>query len=109
MKMTDEQHERLLFGGKRRELPKWARRLLVLNRKAVMETVPIVYVVGVVFIAVFGAQAIAGEWSLYIDVTKYPFWLGYLMFYGAMVLMLMFVVEWVRQVATTARIRRRAR
>jgi hypothetical protein len=71
-----------------------------------MWIVPYVYVVGIAFMAVFGAQIIAGEWSVDIDVSKYAYWLGYLMLYGAGVAGCMFGLELVRQAFVTHRIRR---
>jgi len=78
-----------------------------MNRKAVMSIVPYIYVVGLVFMAVFGAQIIAGEWSIHIDVSKYAYWLGYLLFYGAGVAGVMFGVELVRQAFVTRRVKSR--
>ena len=92
-----------------RQLPRWVRRVLVINRKVVMTSIPSIYVLGILFVAVFGAQAVAGEWSVYIDVTKYPFWLGYFMLYGSIVLMMMFMVEMVRQALTWSKLKGRKR
>lgn len=98
-----------LRNRKARELPRWVRRVLVMNRRVVMTSVPMMYILAVLCLSVWGAQMVTGSGSVNIDITRYPYWLGYFLLYGSIVLLLMFTIEAVRQSFVWSRIKGRKR
>ena len=60
------------------------RYILLMNRKLLKLIQPSLFVVGCAFMCIFGAMIMSSTNTIEIDTSKFPIWLGYVIFYGGM-------------------------